>query len=75
MIGDKVMEEDNKWECFLLLLDILQVCTGRVTSEECAHYLSGLILDHHQLFRKCYPSASITPKLHFMVHLPKQILR
>ena len=75
IIGDKVPEGDEKWECFLLVLDILQMCTSRVMSEECANYLSGLILDHHQQFKKCYPSASITPKFHYMVHFGKQILR
>ena len=74
MIGDKVPEEDERSECFLLLLDITQICTSRIISKECANYLSGLILDHHQQFRK-YPSASITPKFHYMVHFGKQILR
>lgn len=50
IISDKVPEEDEKWECFLLLLDILRICTSRPMSKECANYLSGLILDHHQHF-------------------------
>ena len=29
MIGDKVPYNNEKWECFLVLLDILQVCTAR----------------------------------------------
>lgn len=32
IIGDKIPPTDEKWKCYLLLLDILQLCTTRVTS-------------------------------------------
>lgn len=71
MIGDKIEDDNAKWESFLLLVEITKICTARVTSTEAADYLSVLIKDHHQLFKSCYPSVSLTPKTHYMVHIPR----
>ena len=50
IIGDGIPEEDNpKWECYLLLLEIVKVCTAKVTSGEMSDYLKALIEDHHQV--------------------------
>lgn len=75
IIGDKVPYNEPLWECFLLLLDILQIVMARVLSPGLAAYLADLIYDHHSMFRRCYPSTTITPKMHYMVHLPSQILK
>lgn len=75
IIGDKVPYNEPLWEYFLLLLDILQIVMARVLSPGLAAYLADLIYDHHSMFRRCYPSTTITPKMHYMVHLPSQILK
>ena len=72
MVGDRVPPDDEKWECFLLLLDILQVCTSKVASSSLAGYLEALICAHHQGF---VHAASFIPKMHYMVHFVQQILR
>ena len=41
MIGDKVCHDDQHWEYFLLLLDILQFCTSQVTRS--AHALRSIV--------------------------------
>ena len=74
IIGNKVPVDDPMWECFLMLLDILQIATGCTLSAGLAAYMAALIDDHH-MFVQCYPTASITPKLHYMVHFPSQILK
>ena len=71
IIGDKVPEENPLWECFLLLVEITRVCTARITSRELASYLQALIEQHHRDFKLCYPSVSLTPKIHYMVHFPR----
>jgi hypothetical protein len=71
MIGDKIPEDDPKWECFLLLLEITKVCTARITSSKACDYLRALIADHHRLFKSCYPGVMFTPKMHYMVHFPR----
>ena len=71
MIGDKVESEDPYWECYLQLLEITKHCTAYVTSPGSADYVAVLIEQHHRGFRTCYPHVNMTPKLHYMVHLPK----
>ncbi len=75
MVGDYIPHDNPKWECFLLLLDILQVCTARVFSKSLIGYLEILIEAHHQCFTENYPGAFVIPKMHYMVHFPRQILR
>lgn len=75
IIGDHVPVEDAKWECFLYLLDIVQLCTAHMCSQSVAGYLEALVHDHHSQFVRCYPDSSVTPKMHYMVHFPQQLLR
>lgn len=73
IIGDLVPIGDELWECFLLHIDILQLCTARKVTSAQAGYLEALINDHHQMFTRCY-SCRVTPKIHYMVHFPKQMI-
>ena len=73
LIGDKVPRGNDVWECFLALLEIVQICTSRVMPDDIPEYLSALVQDHHRMFVRCFPSASFIPKLHYMVHFSKQI--
>lgn len=75
MIGEKIPKDNEHWECFLFLLDILQICTSRIASPAHVDILEALVHDHHQLFTRCYPTSSIILKMHYMVHLPTQIVR
>lgn len=75
LIGDKIPIDHPAWECYLLLLRISKFCTAKVIPSTLAeHYLPVLIEQHHVEFRKCYPSVSMTPKTHFMIHFANQIL-
>ena len=74
MIGDKVPQGDKYWECYLLLLEIMKICTAKTTSEPSAYYLTALIADHHHMFKSCYPDVNLTPKFHYMVHFPRFLL-
>ena len=74
-IGDKVPYDDFNWHCYLLLLQVTQYCTAKIVSQSVAEFVSEIIEQHHYLFRKCYPSKSFTPKMHFMVHFPSLLLK
>ena len=74
ILGDKIPTEDMHYNCFLQLLKILQIVMSPYISEEVPSYLRVLIEDHHSIFVTLYPDASFIPKLHYMVHYPKQIL-
>ena len=75
IIGDQIPYGDIKWECYIILLDILQICVSRLVSRDLIQYLEVLIENYLKLFRQCYPSANIIPKQHYMIHLPSQMLK
>ena len=75
IIGHKIPEEDSHWECYLLLLQIMQYSLAKVASASSSHYLATLIDQHHQMFLECYPGVRLLPKMHYMIHFPQQILR
>ena len=72
MIGP---ESDKEWECFLLLLDVLQICVSSIFSVDLVDYLKVLIEMYLSLFHECYPHKNIIPKQHYMIHFPSQILK
>ena len=43
LIGEHIPSDDPKWENFLLLLDILQICKSRLLSVDLVHHLKMLI--------------------------------
>ena len=75
IVGHMIPEDDLHWECYLLLLQIIQYSTAKVTSSSSSSYLAALVDQHHQMFVQCYPEARITPKMHYMVHFAQQICR
>ena len=74
MIGDLIDVEDELWECFLLHLDILQLCTAQKVTSAQSGYLEALICDHHQMFTRCYVGRAPS-KFHYIVHFHKQMIR
>ena len=75
LIGDLVPEEDDCWDTFLLLHDILAHCMAPCVSPASISYLSVLIEMHHKSFSTNYPAQQMTPKMHYMVHFPELIRR
>ena len=75
MVGDLVLNTDEEWESFLLLLDILQICVSPVVSTDLVAYLTALIEMYLSAFCKCYPHQNIIPKQHYLIHFPSQILK
>ena len=72
-IGHVIPEESEHSENFLRLLDIMDILFARrIPVEECG-YLESLISDHHLCFKQLYPEASITMKMHSMIHMPRLI--
>lgn len=44
-----------------------------ITEKEVA-YVKVRIQEHHKTFRELYPEASVIPKMHYIVHMPRLIL-
>jgi hypothetical protein len=74
ILGDKVPKDDPNYLCYLKLIDILQIAISPSLSIDTVAYLRILIEEHHTSFVAIYPNVSFTPKLHYMVHYPQQII-
>lgn len=74
MIGDQVSSDDEHWKNFLLLLTILDYIFSPVVSSDCAGHLKELIAEH-QCFKELYPTCTIIPKMHYMIHYPECITK
>ena len=74
VIGHLIPADDEYWINFLRLLSIMDILFApSVTKEDCC-YLESLISDHHYTLKSIYPGQRITPKLHYMVHMPRLML-
>lgn len=75
LVGDLVPEEHRHWNNFLLLLDIVNELFAPVTNPHRADYLSVIIGEFLEDFKELYPARPLTPKMHYMVHMPTWIKR
>ena len=75
MVGVKIPVGDEFWLNYLDLLSILDLLLAPELTEDDASHLSVLIRDHHQEFVTLYPHASVTPKMHYLIHMPRLILK
>ena len=75
LIGDLVPEESEHWKLFILFLDIVQKIMAPKCTVGLAAYLRELIHQHHSTFIDCYPNRSLTPKLHYIIHIPKWMIQ
>ena len=67
MIGEHIPQDEDRWELFKTILDYVFAPS---TDEDVIKYLRELIEDHHIKFRDLYPDCLMTPKQHYMVHIP-----
>ena len=70
LVGDLVPEDDPHWLNFLLLLSIIDIMAPKAT-KALAAYLRELNLQHHTAFKELYPERPITPKMHYIIHIPQ----
>ena len=75
VIGDLVPDDDDRWSNFLLMMEIVDLLFCPKIQEDHTAYLAALISDHHEHFSELYPNDSIIPKMHFMIHMPRLMLR
>ncbi len=75
VIGDLVPEGDPYWENYLLMMRIVDILFSPRTTEVLISYLSQKICLHHTQFKELYPSDSVIPKMHFMIHMPHLTLK
>jgi len=71
----KIPENCALWVNFLRLLQITFLATCPIVSVNTAAQIAQLVTTHHTMFTELYPKASVTPKMHYMIHLPDQLLK
>ena len=74
MIGGFV-DEDDHWNCFLLLWDISTMACAYSVTENDALQLAWVVEMYLESYKDLYGDSTITPKMHHLVHLPEQIMR
>ena len=72
ILGKYVCDDDAHWKCYVKLLRVLTISTATEVTENTVATLSFLIQDYLATFNSLYPD-SITPKLHYLLHLPRQM--
>ena len=70
MIGDKVPEDDEHWNLFLTLLECIELIFAPAITNGLISLLETLIEEHHEEFKRLYPTFSLLPKHHFLLHYP-----
>jgi len=75
LIGKFIPTTDEKWINFLRLQQIVILSMSHRTSQLTVAQLEHLISVHNFMFQKLYSDVSYIPKLHFLVHLPSQIIK
>ena len=73
LIGDKIPEECEQWECYLMLLDIIEIAMSPKISISTVLYLR-ILIEEHLKFIDLYPNLNVISKMHYTVHYPSQIL-
>lgn len=75
IVGDLVPDDDDRWLNYLKMMEIVDLLFCSSISEDNCAYLAVLISDHHREFAELYQNDSVIPKMHFMVHMARLILR
>lgn len=73
IMGDLIPEGDPYWENYLILLQIVDYAFAPVVSLGLAGHLKQLIEEHHENFIQLYPNRPLTPKFHYLIHMPTWI--
>ena len=74
LVGDYIHEDDEHCNLFLKLMDIVDILFSPQVSDKYGAYVATLVHDHHHEFCRTYPTHSILPKYHFMVHMAQLMI-
>ena len=75
LISGHVPMDDTHWQNYPQLLHIIDLFMAQEISVDEVGELTVLIQEHHAMFVRLYLSSSVIPKHHFMVHMPRLILK
>ncbi|KAL1454790.1 hypothetical protein MTO96_043654 [Rhipicephalus appendiculatus] len=70
-----VPEGNSHWEVYLAYRHIVDIILAEKIPKSCVPYLQVKGEEFLELYTVEYPNAAVTPKLHFLLHYPKYILK
>jgi hypothetical protein len=71
----RFVDEDNPhFQLILQMQSIVLICFSPVVSETTVQQLEDTIETYLKQFKELFPMVNVTPKMHYMIHLPKQTL-
>ena len=70
LIGDKIPTECPYWDNYVSHLHIMDEMFAPITTEDRADYLAMLVEDFLEEFKVLYPTRPLTPKMHYLIHIP-----
>ena len=74
MVGQYVPNDDPHWVCFLELLSLLVLSTAVEVTSDSIIDLKMVVESYLFHYNELYPNA-MTPKMHYLLHLPEQMRR
>ena len=75
MIGCDVPEDDAYWIHYTSLMQIAGYILAPVILPEEVAWVNVKIVDFLTEFVELYPEASVIPKMHYMVHVPRLMMK
>ena len=75
LIGDLVPESDRNSKVYLSFLRIMEYTFAPVITTDKLDFLQMLIQDFLTEFTQLYPERPLTPKMHYLVHMPSWMKR
>ena len=75
LVADMIPLDDENWENYLQLMKIMDYIFSPSTTEIIISTLRVLIEDFLHDFHNLYPERRITPKMHYLIHVPSWMLR
>ena len=70
LIGDKIPNDYPYWDNFLSHRQIMDEVFAPITRPDRMDYSAMLIEDFLEEFKELYPDRPLTPKMHYLVHIP-----
>ena len=75
IIGSKMPLNDPLYDCFMSLNDIAIVVFSPVIAHDQVSFLRLQIKEYLEQFTFLYPGRPLTPKFHYLLHIPSLIER
>ena len=75
VVGNDMPSNDRHYKCFMLLSDLASIMFSPVIAKDQISLLSVMIKEYLEEFSTLYPHRHLTPKCHYLVHIPMLISR